>query len=318
MIASQKLFFIMGKGGVGRTTMACSLARYFENQGESVLLVQWAIRDFISPLFGKEAAGHSHSPVSERISVMNYSANEALKEYFVDHLKLRLVYNLVLDNPQVRKLIEAAPGLEELFFLGRLYWLSELSDAKEKYNFDRIIVDTPATGHGSALFSVAKAIGSFPMQGPLVEETARVSTLMSDRSKTGMIVVTLPEELPAEESGELIAKLTEETSRPPLGMLINRSIFSYKESLGSSQKADWFRSLMSEMQNADAKASARALYSDLDRRIKTEQMLRENSQIPVVSVKDMLIENPFLSPAALISTLAGDMAESFSERMVNS
>ena len=54
--------------------------------------------------------------------------DEAVREYFVEHLGMKLVYKLIVENNQVRRLIHASPGFEELFFLGRLFWLVELAE----------------------------------------------------------------------------------------------------------------------------------------------------------------------------------------------
>jgi len=48
--------------------------------------------------------------------------------------------------------------------------------------------------------------------------------MMSDPMRTGAFVVSLPEELAAEETVELVPRLTQRMSRPPLGVFVNRSV----------------------------------------------------------------------------------------------
>ena len=199
---TQKLLFVLGKGGVGRSTASLALATSFAAAGERVLVVQWALRDDLSPRYGLPPAGHTETAVTPGVFTMNFDADEAIREYFVDHLGMRLLHSVVIENKHVQRLIHAAPGVQELFFLGRLLWLVELAHAKRGWSYDRVIVDTPATGHGVSLFTIAPTIAGFGMTGPLAAECVRVSALLADARKVGVLFVTLPEELPVEETLE--------------------------------------------------------------------------------------------------------------------
>ncbi len=226
----QKVLFILGKGGVGRTTISASLGYYFASLGLRTLIIQWSFRDFISPLFFKEVVGHKHKEVLPNLFVMNYDPSLTLYEYFVEHLHMNLFYKFVMENPQVKKLLQATPGLEELFFLGRIFWLVELAKEERGYEFDKIIIDAPATGHGSALFSVISTISNFQLDGPLISETKRVARMLENKDLVGCIVVTLPEELPYEESIELVETIEKEMKRRPLILFINKSLNWYLKS----------------------------------------------------------------------------------------
>ncbi len=229
----QRLFFIVGKGGVGRSSVSSSLAVYFSQKKENVLVVQWALSDSISPVFSLPPQGHTEGRVdfsflshSENyfFKTMNFNADEAIKEYFVDHLKMKLLYAFIIQNKHVQKLVHAAPGISELFFLGRLFWLVELAQKERGIFYDRIIVDTPATGHGVSLFGIAKAVANLGITGPLALECERVAKLLSDKQKTAVCFVTIAEELPVEECMESVPKVTEKLGFPPSLLIVNQSI----------------------------------------------------------------------------------------------
>jgi len=308
MQLTQKLLFVMGKGGVGRSTVSAALGLSLARRGERTLLVQWAIRDHLSSLFGKEPAGHRHQELRENLFVMNYAADEAVREYFVEHLGMRLFYKFIIENNQVRRLIHAAPGFEELFFLGRLFWLAELADRQDLI-FDRIVVDAPATGHGGALFGVASTVGSFQFSGPLISESQRVTRMLDDPEKTGHIVVTLPEELPVDETLELIPKLKRETGRNPLLLVVNRSLSaSFADSglegrLSDLREPDWFSRWKAELGSDDARIGAEALLADLRRRVAMEGRLRDEVPLPIISLPDLLISSPLAAPEERIARL---------------
>lgn len=293
----QKLIFVTGKGGVGRTTIAASLGLAFAEQGENTLLVQWSFRDFISPLFGVAPAGHKQEALRENLSVMNFNPSEAMREYFVDHLNMKLLYTLVLQNQQVQKLLQSAPGLEELFFVGRLFWLAELAEEERNLKFDRIIVDAPATGHGAALFGIASTISAFEFSGPLVDETRRVSKLLADPQRTAIITVALPEELPVEETLEALPRYSREPGHLPVALIANRSARLQSETLDTGQ-------ITLPEASGELASEYRALLADLHRRFTMEDRLHTESPVPVISVPDFMIEQPSLSGEGILHCVA--------------
>ncbi|MCB1169400.1 MAG: ArsA family ATPase [Leptospiraceae bacterium] len=298
---AQKLIFITGKGGVGRTTIASALGLAFAEKGENTLLVQWSFQDFISGLWNCEPCGHKHSELQPNLHVMNFDPSEAMREYFVDHLNMKLLYTLVLQNKQVQKLLQSAPGLEELFFVGRLFWLAELAEQERNLKFDRIIVDAPATGHGAALFGIAKTISAFEMTGPLVDETRRVSALLSDPEKTAILTVCLPEELPVEETLEVLPRYAEEPGHMPRALILNRSARLPGSSVDQAGQPDF---LFPSVQSEDLKAELRALHSDLRRRFEMEKRLEKDAGIPLISVPDFMIDDPEIGAEEIIRKIS--------------
>jgi Mrp family chromosome partitioning ATPase len=221
---TQDLIFVMGKGGTGRTTIAASLGMHFASRGERVLIVQWALRDSISRLFGLRDATHETRSLGHNLSAMNFSFEKALEEYFVSHLKMRSVFDLVIRNSHVQKIVRAAPGIQELFFLGRLFWLTELAEAERGWRYDRVIVDAPASGHGVPLFHLPRTVASFGIAGPIASESERVAQLIEDERRVGVVLVATPEELAVHEMLETASLLKSSLGRAPLFGVVNRCI----------------------------------------------------------------------------------------------
>jgi len=305
------VIFFLGKGGVGRSTAAASFAYDRSvNHHEKVLVVQWSIKDMVSPLLDGKEAGHKHVEVLPGLFVMNYNADEAMREYFVEHLNMGMFYRFVLENQQVQKLIHAAPGLEELFFLGRLFWLVELAKEERGIHFDRIIIDSPATGHGTALFGVAATISRFKLQGPLVSETTRVAGMLEDAAKVGTAIVTLPEELPVEETLEMIPKIEADLNRPPLFILLNRSLTPLLLGgiLTSTQFSNEFNNRCRSLTNPTSRITIEAVQGDLARRLEYEKKLRESVSIPVIAMPDQMIVAPDIGGVHRIAELSKSFA----------
>ena len=218
--ALPRIIFVLGKGGVGRSTVAAALGLARARRGERVLILQWAIADAIGPWFGKPAAGATPVDIAPGLATANFALDEALRAYFVDHLHVGLVYRAVIRARAVTRLLDVAPGLAEMFFLGELWWLTTLARREAGMNVDRIIVDAPATGHGASLLDVPAILAGMPASGLLSLETGRVADMMADPTQTGSIVVALAEPLVVDETFELVPRLP----RPPLALLVNRSV----------------------------------------------------------------------------------------------
>jgi hypothetical protein len=234
MAPLPKILFVLGKGGVGRSTVSTALGLLFAARGERVLIMEWTVEESIAPWFGKgsmdaERAGRwawipEPLEIAPRVSVFNYRLREALRGYFVDHLGLETFYKRVVDGKHLRMLIEAAPGLAELLFIGQLWWMTNLAEKEAGLKFDRVIVDAPATGHGASLLDVPATLSTIGATGLLALEVQRVVGMMRDPKATGAVVVSLPEELAVEETVELVPRVTRDLGRPPLAAFVNRSV----------------------------------------------------------------------------------------------
>lgn len=220
-----RVIFVLGKGGVGRSTVSCALAMDLARRHHKKTLVfGWTISDPIAPWFDRPPARLMPAPIAERVSVSNYFLDDTLQLYFVNHLHLPRFYKHVIRGDHVKRLIEAAPGLAEVFFIGHIWWLTTLAKEEAGIDVDHVIVDAPATGHGVSLFDLPAVLSSVGSAGLLRLESDRVTRMMSDPEWTGAVVVSLAEELSAEETVELVPRVTERMGRKPLAAFINRSV----------------------------------------------------------------------------------------------
>lgn len=282
---NEKLIFIAGKGGVGRSTVAASLGHSFAKQNKKTLIVQWSLTDSISPFFNQNPCTHKETQIAPNLFTMNYDPTETIREYFVNHLKLKFIYHMAIENKHVKKLLQAAPGVSELFFLGRLFWLCELShEDPNKQMYEKIVVDLPASGHGVSLFGIAPAITKFGMTGPLATESERVTKLLKNPEKTGVIFTCVPEELSFEELLDFTPKIKDLLGFYPKAFIVNQS-YSYDPRTQkyhdtnsydfNMQSQTWAKDLLENFSFASSKEAFLSLVSLINQRIEFERKITD-------------------------------------------
>jgi hypothetical protein len=248
--------------------------------------------------------------VSEGLSVANFSLEDSLRAYFVDHLHLGFIYRRVIRSDQVWRMIEVAPGISEIFFLGELWWLTTLAEREAGLRFDRIVVDAPATGHGASLLDVPSSLASMGAAGLLALEVRRVSELVADPARVGVVVVGLPEPLVAAETLELVPRLSTRLGRSPLALLVNRSAAALADPI---EHPSWLVP-PGESKGGDVAAARglspgsrevlRTLHAELRTRARIEAELSASLQGRTAHGCASLPEELGLSPAEVVRSMA--------------
>jgi len=152
---------------------------------------------------------------------VNMNPALAIEEYGLMTLKVRLLYTTVFDNKYTRKFLHAVPGLEEWAMLGKAWWHTSETDSSGARKYDVVILDAPATGHGLDMLRVPKIIVELVPAGILRRDAETARTLFKDPARCGVILVTLPEEMPVTETIELATALTGELSLPIAKVVVN-------------------------------------------------------------------------------------------------
>ncbi len=203
--ASQKpILFVQGKGGVGKSSVAHAMALIASETHRTLLI---SIEDPLRKPFDLQK-------LSPTLHHLNNEATAAFEEYAGLKIGAPHLVKVFLHNRFMRYLAKAAPGLRELVLIGKIGY--------ERKNYDRIIVDMPATGHGLTLFQSLFNWGSL-FEGSLLAKDARgmIETL-SDPSLVGHLIVSIPEEMPLVESLELKDHILRIFPKAEIAFIANR------------------------------------------------------------------------------------------------
>jgi anion-transporting ArsA/GET3 family ATPase len=221
---ARRFLFVTGKGGVGKTTVVAALAERFARQGKRVLVAETNAKEHLSTLFGYSSLPTQITELSPRLYGVLLDADVALKEYGAIVLKSERLVGALFDNKLVRGFFHGAPGLKEWAALGKAWYHSTEVLADGSPRFDVVILDAPATGHGLDMLRVPKTIVELSPPGVLRTDAERAWTQFRDPAQSGVVVVTLPEEMPVNESLELCDTLQGELGLPLAALVINQVV----------------------------------------------------------------------------------------------
>ena len=109
----------------------------------------------------------------------------------------------------------------EILTIGKVCW--EVREAIEgRADWDLVVVDAAATGHVIAQLGAADAIRDLVAVGPVRGQTEWMSELLADPAITALNVVTTPEEMPIEETIDLVGRARTELDVPLGAVIVNR------------------------------------------------------------------------------------------------
>lgn len=216
----RRLVVVTGKGGVGKSTVAASLALAAARRGRKVLVALCNANERLSALLDGRAVGDSIAEVSDGIDAVNMVPERCLEEYGMMVLRIRAVYRTVFENKMVRAFLRAVPGLHEWAMLGKAWFhATEEKDGRPRY--DLVILDAPSTGHGVDLLRVPKVILDIAPKGPLRRDAEAAWDLLRDPKRSETMLVTVAEEMPVTETRELHDRLAIEMGFPVPRIVVN-------------------------------------------------------------------------------------------------
>ncbi len=199
-----RLLFVLGKGGVGRTSLAAALALRAGQEGRRSLVVELNGLWDIGRRFGHPRS-YTPVPIGENVHWRSLSTADCLADFGRTKLQLGAVGSRLMRSRPLRSFVQAIPGLPDLLQLGKIEnLLNEPAPGDPIY--DLVVVDAPATGHGLSLLAAPASMSDLTESGPFHELAAIIARALEDPS-TQLVAVTLAEELPFTELMELLDTL---------------------------------------------------------------------------------------------------------------
>lgn len=164
--------------------------------------------------------------VQPGLSAMAMNTEDSLREYLRLFVRIPLVARI---GPLARTfdfVADAAPGVKEILAVGKLCY-----EVREDH-YDLVVVDAEASGHIIGQITAPRAISELVHVGLIREQTRWMLEILEDPAQTGVVVVTLPEEMPVNETVDLLGRLRNETAVDVAAIVANRvlpELFGHRE-----------------------------------------------------------------------------------------
>ncbi|MBI9075388.1 MAG: AAA family ATPase [Desulfatibacillum sp.] len=289
----KRILFITGKGGVGKTTVAAAMAYAARDRGLNVCLVEVTPSPNMRMIFEQDIPLYKETEVDRNITVLTIEPFRALHEYVGLQLKIGGAARLIMNNRLLNYFLNTAPGWRELITVGKIWHLQDMKAKwSKKPRFDLIVVDSPATGHGLSFLKVPSVFMNIIKMGRMQGQTADVQAMLTDPAISLLNVVTLPEEMPVNESISLLNTARDELHMPTGFTFVNsaysplfdeasrESFEKLKEDPEAMERLkevfpDNARGLFSALENRQARVAQSQYY---------ENLVREKIGPPIVRI----------------------------------
>src|SRR5688572_7234720 len=185
---APKVLIVSGKGGVGKTTVAASLAVVAARAGQRVCIAEVDRKGTLPRLFGGADLTYEPREMSPGIWGMNIVHEQSLAEYLELQYHMKRVSKVFTITHFVDYITTAAPGLKDILVLGKIWYLEQ--DRQSDTVFDTIIVDAPAAGHMLTFLSAPMGLSDALRVGPVRKQSEWLIQMLLDPARTRVHLVT--------------------------------------------------------------------------------------------------------------------------------
>lgn len=200
----RRVLLIVGKGGVGRTRVAATLARIAAGRSHRTLLMETDSRRPIAASYDKET-NFTPLELAPNLFAMWLERQQSLEEY-LSFVVARPVLRAVFASSLYQYFVRAAPALRELMMTGKIYNEIERRPANQP-RWDNVIVDMPASGQALNMIGMPFAAESTFASNLVGREALEVARLFRNPEKCAVVIVTVAEPLAITETVEIHRKL---------------------------------------------------------------------------------------------------------------
>jgi anion-transporting ArsA/GET3 family ATPase len=196
----RRMIAVLGKGGVGRTSVSGALAIQATGRGLCTLVMETDRQTPLAAAFGQQT-GFAPVRLADRLWGMFLGGQESLEDY-LGKVVPRSMLRMVFASSLYQYFVQAAPALRELTMMGKIY--NEIErPAPNQPRWDLIVFDAPASGQALSMLRmpfVARNTFAGSMVG---REATEVARFFCDPKLCAMVAVTTAEPLAMAETLEL-------------------------------------------------------------------------------------------------------------------
>ena len=218
------LLIVAGKGGVGKTVLTAAVGTETARAGHSTLLIELGGQKQLLTLVHDGPADISDLAEPDDEGIIKLGENMSWLGISPDRLlagwlsgrSMGLIADRLERSGALSVIATSVPGIKDVLLIGYLRRLVDLG------RFDRIIVDGPASGRARELLRAPMMVAQAASEGPIYDQASRGHELLTNAEQAALLLVTLPEETPVNETIETAFDAEDEPGIHLAGVVVNR------------------------------------------------------------------------------------------------
>jgi anion-transporting ArsA/GET3 family ATPase len=194
----RRLLIVTGKGGVGKSAVTAALALAATRRGMKVLVVGMTDDLGLAQHLGARRLTYEARELRPGLHGMHVELSASLDEYLRIQLRIPRVPRFGPVWRAFEVLATTTPGIREIITIGK-----PIFDVA-RGTWDIVIVDGAPTGQISSYVGAPRTISSLVPAGRVRDQARWMEEMLVDGDQTGLVMVSLLEELPVRETREAL------------------------------------------------------------------------------------------------------------------
>ncbi len=214
----RRVLWVTGKGGTGKSTMAAALALLAAERGQRTLLIDVEARGDAARFLDDGPPRYQPRMALPNLYHLAMQPEEVLDEYLKVSVRMPRLYRVGPVNRVFDFIATAAPGVKEALIAGKVGF------EYRSQHWDMIVVDAAPSGQVLSHLRGPRTIQEIVQVGAIRNQTDWVREILEDPKLTALVVVSLPEEMPVQETAELLENAPKAVPTPVLAIIANKEV----------------------------------------------------------------------------------------------
>ena len=223
LLIHRELLFVTGKGGVGKTTVGLAIAQAAAGEGLHVCFCEVGGQHRAATLYGFGSARPGEEvALEDGLWATTIDPVRGLEEWAGHQIGSRRLVGVLTRSDAFSAFVHAAPGARELVAITKAWELGRRDRwVRGRRTYDLVVVDGPASGHGLGMLRTPRTFAEIARVGPIATQARKVASLLENPSRSAMLAVALPAELPVSETLDLEGRMDGALGRPLDAIVVN-------------------------------------------------------------------------------------------------
>jgi anion-transporting ArsA/GET3 family ATPase len=162
------------------------------------------------------------TPLDRGVWVTTVDPLRALEEWATRVVGSRRLVGVLARSNAFSAFVHAAPGARELITITKAWELGRRARwDRRRRGYDLVVVDGPASGHGLGMLRTPHTFAEIARVGPIASQAREVDELLRDPSRSAILTVALPAELPVSETLDLERRVRDALRRDVDAIVVN-------------------------------------------------------------------------------------------------